>query len=262
MPEPDSTEARMTFGEHLEELRRRLWKAIIALGVCFAVALYFYADLVHFITKPHFRAMQLLKQPDPRLLSGSYPGPVGAIIKLSFIVACFGASPFILYQFWKFVSAGLHAHERRWVYTFAPSSMFLFVAGCAFGYFVLIPYTLYGLAKAATIDVISPTYTFSDYLNLVMTLTVIMGTVFEMPLVMFFFAKIGLTSASTYNKWRRYAIVGNFILAALLTPADILSMLVMVVPLLFLYELGVILSWLFARKPKAKTSEAPEPAGG
>ncbi len=257
-PDFDPTEVRMTFGEHLEELRRRLWKALLALAVCFGVAIYFYGDLVRFITRPHFLAMHLLNQPpeSSRLLSGSYPGPIGAILKLAFIVGCFGASPVILYQFWKFVNAGLYPRERRWVATFGVASFVLFVGGCVFGYLVLIPYTLYGLAKAATIDVISPTYTFSDYLSLVMTLTIIMGVVFEMPLVMLFFAKIGITSASTYNKWRRYAIVGNFILAALLTPADVLSMLVMVVPLLFLYEVGVLLSWILVKKPKSRVETA------
>jgi sec-independent protein translocase protein TatC len=201
--------------------------------------------------------MQLLKVPEDKrqLLSGSYEGPIGAILKLAFIVGAFASSPIIAYQFWKFVGSGLYPRERRWVLTFAPASFLLFFAGCVFGYLVLIPYTLYGLAKAATIDIIAPTYAFTDYLTLVMTLTIIMGSIFEMPLLMLFFAKIGLCSSATYNRWRRYAIVGNFILAAFLTPADIISMLVMVVPLLFLYEVGVFLSWLFANK-RAKIETA------
>jgi sec-independent protein translocase protein TatC len=252
-------EVRMTFGEHLEELRRRLVKAILALLVCFLVAAYFYKDLVHFIARPHFTAMALLglAPEQSKFLSGSYTQPISAILKLAFIVGTFAASPIISYQFWKFVSSGLYPRERRFVLTFAPSSFFLFTGGCLFGYKVLIPYTLYGLSRMVHLDIISPTYTFSEYLTLVMTLTIIMGVVFEMPLLMLFLAKVGLVNHGHYNQFRRWAIVGNFVLAALLTPADVISMLVMVVPLLLLYEIGVLLSWLFAR-PKEKA--APEPA--
>ncbi len=255
-------EVRMTFGEHLDELRRRLWKALLALVVCFLVATVFYRELVAFVARPHQKAMALLKVPpeQAKLLSGSYTHPWTTIMKLLFIVSCFAASPVIAVQFWKFVGTGLYQKERRWVLTFAPASFLLFCAGCIFGYLVLIPYALYGLSSGLNIDIITPTFTFAEYLTLVMNLTIIMGAVFEMPLLMLFFAKVGLASASTYNKWRRYAIVGNFILAAILTPADVISMLVMVVPLLVLYEIGVILAWIFGKpKPKAEPVASPQP---
>lgn len=251
-------EVRMTFGEHLDELRRRLWKSILALLLCFLVAAVFYRELVAFVARPHQKAMALLKVPpeQAKLLSGSYTHPWTTIMKLLLIVSCFAASPVIAYQFWKFVGAGLYARERRWALTFAPASFFLFCAGCVFGYLVLIPYALYGLSSGLNIDIVTPMFTFGEYLTLVMNLTVIMGVVFEMPLLMLFFAKIGVCSASTYNKWRRYAIVGNFFLAAVLTPADVISMLVMVVPLLVLYEIGVVLAWIFG-KPRGTGEASP-----
>ncbi|MBI2898965.1 MAG: twin-arginine translocase subunit TatC [Planctomycetes bacterium] len=263
-PPTDATEVRMTLGEHLDELRRRLWKALVALLLFFLVAFVYYKQLVAFVARPHQQAMTLLdpKRPPSPFLSGSYTQPWAAVIKLSFIVACFAASPVILYQAWRFVGAGLYPRERRWVLKFGPASFLLFIGGCVFGYLVLIPYALYGLSSGLNIDVISPTYTFSEYLDLVMKLTLIMGVIFEMPLVMFFLAKIGVCTASMYHRWRRYAIVGNFVVAAVLTPPDVISMFVMVVPLLFLYEVGVVLSWLFARpKPKEKAEPAPAPQG-
>ncbi len=276
MTEPDETtvpedDVRMTLGEHLEELRSRLWKSIVALALCFGVAIYFYKDLTTLVAAPHFVAMEKIwKEEHPpgedfdpstsRLLSGSYTSPIGAILKLALIIALFLASPIIAYQIWRFISEGLRRRERGFAFIFGPSSFLLFVTGCLFGYLVLIPWTLYSLSRILQIDVISPLYTFSEYLSLVMTLTIIMGIIFQMPLLMLFFAKIGVCTSAQYSQFRRYAIVGNFILAAILSPADILSMLVMVVPLLVLYEVGVFLAFVGGKKEEEENGSTPAAA--
>lgn len=249
-------EVRMTFGEHLEELRSRLFKSILFLTAAIVVAMIFYERLVTFISQPHFWAMRLLKIPEAesRLMPGSYGGPIVAVMKLAFIVSLFVSSPFIGYQLWAFVSAGLYKNERKYVVIFAPISYVLFCLGCVFGYVVLVPYSLYGLAKSMSVGIISNQYIFSDYLNLVMILTIILGAVFQMPLLMVFFSKIGLVEPRTYNKWRRAAILINCIFAAVITPADPITMLIVAVPMLLLYEIGVISAYLFtrpARKPAA-----------
>jgi sec-independent protein translocase protein TatC len=170
----------------------------------------------------------------------------------------FVSSPFIGYQLWAFVGAGLYRNERKYVVLFAPVSFALFTLGCAFGYFVLVPYCLYGLAKAMQINaILSNQYVFSDYLSLVMTLTIILGAVFQMPLLMVFFAKIGLVQPSTYNKWRRAAIIANVVFAAVVTPADIFTMVIVAVPMLLLYEIGVVASYLLARKPQTPEPKSP-----
>ena len=267
---PKDDDVRMTLGEHLEELRGRLWKAIVAIILCFGVAIYFYKDLTTFICVPHFQAMERLSDgenspedafdpADWKLLSGSYTAPISAVLKLAFIVSLFLSSPFVAYQIWKFISAGLRRTERGFAYIFGPSSFLLFVMGCAFGYIILIPFTLYGLSRVLKIDVISPMYTFSEYLTLVMTLTIIMGAIFQMPLLMLFFSKVGIFTARQYNQFRRYSIVGNFVLAAILSPADVLSMIVMVIPLLVLYEVGVLLAFL-AGKKESEEDSSPSPA--
>jgi sec-independent protein translocase protein TatC len=211
--------------------------------------MFFYQPLVTFITRPHFKAMELLKVPaqESKFLSSTYTGPVMSMMMLTFLIGIFLASPFIGYQIWAFVSAGLYKNERKYVLAFAPVSFLLFCAGCVAGYLYLVPLALYSLASMLNTDIVSPTYSFSEYLSLVTKLTVILGAVFQLPLLMVFFAKIGLVHPSTYNKWRRAAIIANVVFAALITPADVMTMLLVMVPLLLLYEIGVVCSYLLAR---------------
>src|SRR5690349_15880679 len=168
----EEAEVRMTFGEHIEELRGRLLKSVVFLMVATVASLFFYDELVLFITRPHVAAMQFLKVPenDQKLIAGGYAAPVLATMKLGFIVALFVSSPFIGYQIWAFISAGLYKHERKYVVLFAPISYALFTAGCSFGYFILVRVCLIGLAKTGMAGkVVSPQYMFSDYLSLVTT---------------------------------------------------------------------------------------------
>lgn len=246
-------DVRMTFGEHLEELRWRLFKSVLALLVGFAGAVYFYKPLVKFVVQPHFKAMSWLglDATKAHLISGAYAGPIWAVMKLAFIVGFIAASPIMAYQIWRFVSAGLYSAERKYVVRFAPLSYLLFLGGCVFGYLILIPYGLYGMAMMLKVDVIDPTYTFTDYLNLVMSLTVVTGVMFELPLVMMFCTAIGLTTAKIWLKWMRFAVVAIFVAAAVLTPSpDIFTQVLMAVPLFLLYLAGIGLSAMVGRSPR------------
>ncbi|MHC4606343.1 MAG: twin-arginine translocase subunit TatC [Planctomycetota bacterium] len=242
--------ARMSFGEHLEELRWRLFKSIVALLVTFVACFFFYKPLVVFMVRPHLAAMELLNHApeESKLLAFAYTDPFFATLKLSFIVGFFVASPFILYQMWAFIAAGLYRRERHHVGRFAIPSFVLFVGGCAFGYYVLIPYGLWGLTQIQILDVTAPVFAFSKYLNLVMLLTIVMGIVFELPLVMLFLAKTGLVDPAVFSKWRKIALVLMFVTAAMLTPPDVFTQLIMAGPLILLYELGVILAKIAAPK--------------
>ena len=249
----ETPEVRMTFGEHIEELRGRLVKYIAFLIIAIIVSMVFYEELVTFITGPHVDAMKMLKVPkaESRLMPGSYGGPILAVMKLAFIVALFVSSPFIGYQMWAFVSAGLYPKEKKYVVLFAPISFALFTVGCGFGFFILVPYCLFGLAKSMSMGgILSNQYIFTDYLSLVMTLTIILGGVFQIPLIMVFVSKVGLVKPSSWNRWRRHAIVVNLIFAAIVTPADIFSMIMVAIPMLLLYEIGVVVSYLVARPKK------------
>jgi len=255
----EEPEARMTFGEHIEELRGRLLKSIIFLLLATVLSLFFYDKLVTFITQPHLAAMKSLREDLEKkgvktddlafkLMAGGYTAPVLATMKLGFIIALFVSSPFIGYQIWAFISAGLYKHERKYVVLFAPISYCLFAMGCAFGYFFLVRICLEGLAKTGLGrgDVVSPQYMFTDYLNLVTTLTILLGAVFQLPLIMVFLSKIGLVAPATYNKFQRLAILCNLIAAAFISPPDVISMIVVAVPMILLYEIGVVCAFLFA----------------
>lgn len=235
----------MTFVEHLDELRTRLLRSLIALLVAVIGAMFFYKGLIDLATLPHFRAMQWVGTSARLIMIGV--SSVGAVMKLSAIVGFFFASPYIARELWGFVSTGLYKNERRYVTTFAPISFLLFVLGCVFGYFLLIPFALYAMVTMMPLDKIEPVLGLSEYLGFVMTLTIILGLVFQLPLGMVFLTKIGLVSPDRYRSWRKHAILANVVLAAVLSPPDLLSMAVFALPLL-LYEIGLWCSvWARAR---------------
>jgi Tat protein translocase TatC len=163
------------------------------------------------------------------------------------IVGVFLASPVIGWQLWAFVRGGLYANERRAAMAFAPASFLLFVLGCVFGYFVLVPYALYGMASMLPMDQVQPIYSFSEYLDLVSTMTILLGAIFQLPLLMVLLSRLGLVRPATYRRWRRNAVVANLVLAGILSPPDLLSMFVFAVPLLALYEVGALAAWVAVR---------------
>jgi len=251
-PTQDPTEVRMTFGEHLEELRWKLVKSLVALLATFVLATIFYKELVWFVVQPHFQVMEWLeiKNSNAQLIAGAYTKPIWAVMKLSLIVGLFAASPYIAYQIWSFISAGLYPRERKYVIRYAPFSFLLFFGGCIFGYLVLIPYGLFGLAQIVNIPAVQPTYLFTDYLDLVMSLTIITGAIFQLPLVMAFISAIGLTTWRTWIRWIKVAIVAIFVTAAILTPTpDVFTQLLLAIPLLLLYGLGILLSAFVSPSP-------------
>lgn len=247
----------MTIGEHLIELRSRLIKAIAIFAICFIVALIFQEELMSVLTYPHEQVVKEIKINEPGfempLEPIKYQETFIAFIKMAFVSAIFVGSPMIAYQIWAFVAAGLYLKERKWVYVFAPFSLILFIGGCMFGYFVLIRYGLLFLADYAPEfrEKITLSPSLSMYMSLVLTLTVVAGVIFELPLIMLFLSKIGVVPPRAWIKFARYMIVGIFLLAALLTPPDVVTQLLMAGPLLVLYAFGVLLAKLAAPKKTA-----------
>jgi len=245
-------EVRMTFVEHLEELRLRLFRSTVAFAAMLVVSMCFYREMVDVVTLPHFRAMAMLPRPPSHLefVAISYTAPVVSMMKLAMIVGVFLASPVIGYQLWAFVRGGLHLNERRAATAFAPSSFLLFVLGCVFGYFVLIPYALYGMASMLPTDKVQPLFAFAEYLDLVTTMTILLGAIFQLPLVMVLLSRLGVVRPSSYRRWRRNAVVANLVLAGILSPPDLLSMFAFAVPLLLLYEAGIVAARLAVPETK------------
>lgn len=233
----------MTFVQHLDELRTRLLRSIVALAIAITGSMIFYRRLIDVAAIPHYRAMSWLGHPGKLIMFGHLDS-VGMIMKLACIVGIFVASPYVARELWGFVSAGLYREERKYVRAFAPASFLLFLLGCVFGYFILIPYSLYAMVTMMPLDKVEPVFSIGGYLNLVLTLTLILGLVFQLPLVMVFLTKIGVVPPARYRSWRKHAIVGSVVLAAVIAPPDLLSMAVFVLPLLVLYEVGVACSAL------------------
>lgn len=249
-PPPDGDElgVRMTLGEHLNELRWRLVKSVAAFGACFIAALFFQDRLMGWITWPLRKAVAGTAI-DPHFVMGGVTRPFWAYMKLCFIASAIVASPVIAYQVWRFVAAGLYPRERRFVYTYAPVSLLLFLGGCAFGFFILVRFGIKFLMEYPNPALWQPLLDMENYMSLVLILTVVMGVLSQMPLVMMFIARIGLVEVRSFSKFRRWAIVLNFVLAAVLTPSgDPLTQCLMAAPLILLYEVGIILARITARR--------------
>ncbi len=231
-------EKRLPISEHLEELRSRIIKSILIVIGLFFINWIFKARILDIIKKPHSITMKNLGLPQS-LQVLSYQEGFYAYIKLCLIASVFMAYPVILFQVWRFVEAGLFKKERRYVKTFAPISYIAFVTGVLFGYYFLIPYGLQFLIKILGGGV-QPMITMSQYISLVMMLTLALGFVFQLPLVMLFISKIGMLKAEDFIKWRMYAILIIFILAAVITPPDPFTQVMTALPMIILYEVGIL----------------------
>ncbi len=167
-------------------------------------------------------------------------------------------SPVIFWQIWKFVAPGLYKHEKRTLLPFSFLSSVCFLGGVAFGYFVVFPPAFRFLLGYSN-DFLTPMPAVSEYFSLSLRLLIAFGVIFELPILMVFLAKIGIVDVPFLNKNRKYAILINFIIAAILTPTpDIVNQMLMGVPLLVLYEISVVAVWIFGRK-KLKYASQPEP---
>jgi Tat protein translocase TatC len=257
---PDNPERRMTFGEHLKELRSRLIKSLLGVALALTVCLIFMDQIVAIMRQPQDTAVELLKADYPKIevkpISGTFQGPFFAYLKLCFIFSLFIASPIVGYQMWQFIGAGLYAHEKKWVMLFAPLSFVLFVAGCLFGYFIMIPEGLYFMSKFSDPEHVAQYFLISEYLDLVTLLTIVTGAVFQIPIFMMFFSLIGLATWKTYLRFWRWAIVLIFVAAAVLTPSpDPLNQCLLAGPMLILYFFGVLMSALVGRQREAPATE-------
>jgi sec-independent protein translocase protein TatC len=244
-PESD---ARMPLTAHLEELRWRIVRALVAVAIAFGVCYWFADALFAFLIRP----LAALR-PDQALVIGT--GVTEAFftkLKVSFIAAVFLASPVMFFQAWRFVAPGLYDSEKRLALPFAIAASFFFVLGAAFCYSLVFPVGFeFFLAEYASISV-APQIRISEYLTFASRMLLAFGVTFELPVVTFFLARIGVVTHRTLLGMGRYAIVVIFIVAAVLTPGpDVASQLLMAAPLLVLYALSIGVAWFVARPAPA-----------
>ena len=246
-PPRDPVESsRMPLRQHIEELRGCLVRSFLAFVALFSAAMVFEARLRDFILIPWeaTRAGILAA-------GGADPGPLIYIapaeafifsIKLGGGFALLAGAPFYLWQVWRFVGAGLHSNERRAVWRAFPAATGLFVVGLAFGYFVLVEMGLRFLLTYADSAVLVPQVTVTRYFTLLASLTLLMGFVFELPLLMWVVVRAGLVRAATLASSRKVAILGMLVFAAVMTPPDPFTMVLVATPMVVLYELGLLLA--------------------
>jgi len=233
------SQQELTILQHLSELRRRVLVSVVALIVGSAVSFAFFRQLIEILVRP---ARDLQTGAAGQLVFTEVTELLGISIKVSFLAGFILAFPVILYQVIMFVAPGLTSREKRYLLGFLPGAMIAFVAGVAFAYFVMTPPALHFLLTFGG-DVATPMIRVSNIVNLMVRLLFWMGLAFETPLVIYLLAQLGIVNARMLARFRRYWVVVAFILAAIITPTfDPVNQALVAVPLLVLYELGVLLA--------------------
>jgi len=253
-PELD-TDDKIPFTAHLEELRKRLIVCFIAVGVGFALSYGFKEKLFQILTQP---LITVMKEGETLIYTG-LPEAFFTFLKVSFLAGLMIASPVIIYQFWMFVAPGLYDREKRLLVPIVILSSFFFVGGALFGYFVVFPYGFDFFLGFAT-ETIRPMPSMKEYLSFSAKLLLAFGLAFELPLVITFLAKLGLVTVPFLKKNRKYALLLFFVGAAILTPPDVVTQVMMAMPLMLLYEISILGARLFGRKAEAPDVE-PETEG-
>ena len=231
---------------HLIELRARLLRGVVGVGVILLALLPFTRDIYTWLAGPlisQLPAGQTLIAINP---AGAFFAPV----KLTFFLALFFAAPWLLYQAWAFVAPGLYQREKRLALPLLGSAVALFYAGCAFAYFLVLP-TVFGFLVHFKPDVIAVTPDANSYLDFVLVIFFAFGASFELPVALVILVLLGWVTPAQLKEARGYALVGIFVLAAIITPPDVVSQLMLAIPMYLLYEAGILASqWVTPRTPK------------
>jgi sec-independent protein translocase protein TatC len=260
MSTSSNEELQMTFWEHLEELRGRILKALVAFAVGAGIAWYFREQVLIWLTTPFVNAWaESIKDQKPAL---HFPAPAAlflAYLRLSLMSGFIFALPVIFYQVWAFVAPGLYARERRFAMPFVLCSTSLFLGGGYFGWKVAFPVAfkyLLDFSGAVSNESIAlqiqPTVMIGDYLDFISRMLLAFGAVFELPVLVFFLAVAGIIDHTHLIKFARYFVVLAFFISAIITPPDIMSQFLLAIPLCLLYVFSIGIAWLL-RKKKAAT---------
>lgn len=255
-PPPEEGGEPMGLMDHLSELRSRLVRCCIAVGIGFGICWAVVDPIFDVLIQPLLAVLP----PGTHAQYTTLPEAFFTRMYIAFVAGVFLASPAIFYQIWAFVSPGLYDEEKRHILPIAFLSAIFFLAGGAFCYFIVFPFAFSFFVSFSTPDIVV-TPKVSDYLSFVLKLLIAFGLIFEMPIFTLFLARMGILTAAMMRRGRRYAIVGIFILAAILTPPDVVSQLLMACPMLLLYEASIWVAAAFGKKRKAEAEPEPEKAG-
>jgi sec-independent protein translocase protein TatC len=236
-------EKKLPLTAHLQELRKRLILSFIAVGIGFILCYALAQPIFDILAAPLLKVMPA----GGSLIFTSVAEAFFTYMKVAFIAGLILTSPFILYQIWAFVAPGLYQKEKRYVVPFVSLGSLFFAMGILFGYFVAIPFGFKFLLGYAS-DFIKPMPSMKEYLSFSIKFLLAFGLVFEFPVVLLLLARIGVIDAKMLARQRKYAILLIFVFAAVMTPPDLISQVLMALPLMGLYELSILLSKFFGKK--------------
>lgn len=256
VPLEEEPGAQMTFFEHLVELRKRIINSLVSILIGAMIGWFVAPHFVNVMVRPMVAALNAAHL-DPKLVYSHPAGYLNLLITVSIYLGIVIASPWVLYQIWLFVAPALYKHERSAITGFLFSTVFLFLAGIAFGYFISLPYVLRFLISFQ--GPVVPLINIDEYFDLILLVLLGLGLVFELPILIFFLSLFGVVTPEFLIKNVRYALLVIAILAAVLTPTpDATTMVLFMLVLLALYFLGVGVSWVVVRKRRRRLATTAE----
>lgn len=238
-----------TFISHLMELRDRLLRSLIAIGIVFICLFPWASQLYDFLALPMMRALP----EGSHMIATGVVTPFLIPVKVAVMVAFVIALPYVLYQVWAFVAPGLYLHEKKLVLPLVIASTILFIVGIAFCYFFVFG-VVFKFVNSIAPKSISVAPDIENYLNFVMTLFLAFGVTFEVPIAVIVLVRMGMVSIEQLKSFRPYFIVGSFVIAAVVTPPDVLSQVLLAVPLCVLYEAGIVVARMIGRRAAADST--------
>jgi sec-independent protein translocase protein TatC len=253
-PPQDGESGEQSFMSHLIELRQRLVRAALAVLIIFLVLTPFMKQIFDLLSRPLMVALP----EGTKLLATGVITPFMVPLKVTMFTAFVLALPYVLYQAWSFIAPGLYRHEKRLALPIISSSVFMFGLGMAYCYFVVFGFVFKFIAGFAPASV-SVAPDIEAYFGFVLGMFLAFGLAFEMPIVVVLLARFGIASVERLKQARPYVIVGSFIVAAIFTPPDVLSQLLLAIPLCLLYELGLRIAPMVAKPPRP-ADETASPA--
>lgn len=245
-------DVQMPFTSHLGELRSRLVKSVLAVAVAFFGCFYFVDAIFTFIAAP----LRQIQVPGLTLIGTAVTEAFFTKMKIGFIAALIVALPVLLWQGWQFVAPGLYEHEKRYTRSFVCAGSLFFAAGAAFCYTVLIQQGLSFLLHRYEVIGVKPMLQVGEYLSAVSRMVLVTGALFELPVIAFFTARVGLIDHRFLIRHSRYALIAMALLAAILTPPDLIAQILLMVPLLLLYLLSIAVAYLARFRMHRREREA------
>lgn len=235
----------LPFMSHLVELRDRVIRAIVPILVVFFILFSWRNELLDFLSQPLLKVMPVNHK---ELIAIGVITSFMVPVKIAFVVSFLLCLPYVLYQVWSFIAPGLYRHEKKWILPIVVSSYLLFIVGMAFAYYAVFP-IVFGFIQSTAASSVTIMTDIEQYFSFIIRMFIAFGVTFEVPIVVLVLVKAGVVSIEALSNSRPYIIVGSFVIAAIATPPDVFSQLLLAIPMCLLFELGLFIAKITSIKP-------------